>query len=123
VNSVECHVDLEKINAEFEKIVLAFAELFHFFFERSYFLHGHIIRKVLVVGLGSLVLLVFKLVDVFLEFGEVFVAEVFFEALLLFFHHFAVFLQFAFDCGFVFFDVLPTFDNVFGQFGVRVFFR
>lgn len=121
MNRVQVHLDFEQLNAEFEEVILSLPELFDFFFEGGDLFHGHVLRQVFVVRLTRFVLLIFEFFDVLLELGQVFVAEVFLEAIVLLVHHLLILVDFVDDASFVLFDVLPAFHHVFGQFGVSVF--
>ena len=121
MDRVQAHVDFEQLDAELEEVVFALAEFLDLFFEGGDLLHSHVLGQVFVVRFARFVLLVFEFLDVLLELGQIFVTEVFVEAVVFLVHHLLVLVDFVDDAGFVLFDVLPALDHVFRQFGVRVF--
>lgn len=120
---VQIHLDFKQLNAEFEEVILSFPKFFHFFFEGCYLFHSHVLRQVFVVGLTGFLLLIFEFLDILLELSQILVTEIFVKPILLLIHHLFIFVDFVDDARFVLFDVLPSLDDVFRQFGVSVLFR
>lgn len=113
----------EEIVTEVKESFFFASVLLNFWFVVLDFVHGLFVSQVLDVWFSFFLLVCFEFINITFEFFEVyfceFLSKFFFFASLLIAKQFELFIYI--DFGDV--NVLPTFHDVFSQFGVGVFLR